>query len=301
MNKIPGGYYLSARQKFNSPIFRQPPYMREIWDYLCGQANHKTIVRHGNKIERGQVFTSFKEICDDLAWFVGYRKEKYKKWQCEKTMKWLTRVNMIATTRATRGILITIINYDFYQNPKNYESNDEGNKRATREQQTTDTINKNDKNVKNDKKDNSLPDFEIFWAKYNYKIGKPDCIDYWTGRKRLKNGKQMNNEMRDKCLSVVDKYVKNTHKDDTYPSRKHPKTYLYNSCWEDEIVQTKENKINIGAMIRKSDFGRGETDPILREAVKRCGGFRSLGLMRDIPYKQACDQIEKEYKRLKGD
>jgi len=156
MDKIPGGYYLSARQKFNSNIYRQPPYMREIWDYLCGKANHKTIIRHGNKIDRGQIFTTFKEICDDLAWFVGYRKEKYKKWQCEKTMKWLTRVSMIATTRATRGILITIINYDFYQNPKNYESNTESNKRATREQQTTDSINKNDKNIKNDKKEIKL-------------------------------------------------------------------------------------------------------------------------------------------------
>jgi len=97
--------------------------------------------------------------------------------------------------------------------------------------------NNNIKKEKNDKKENnSLPDFEIFWRKYNYKIGKPDCIDYWTGKKRLKNGKQMNDEMRKKCLSVIDKYVANTHKDDTYPSRKHPKTYLYNSCWDDEII-----------------------------------------------------------------
>ena len=31
-------------------------------------------------------------------------------------------------------------------------------------------------------------------------------------------------------------YVENTHKDGEYPPRKHPKTYLNNNGWEDEVV-----------------------------------------------------------------
>jgi len=34
--------------------------------------------------------------------------------------------------------------------------------------------------------------------------------------------------------------VNNTNKDGTYPTRKDPKTYLYNSSWNDEII-TKQD------------------------------------------------------------
>jgi len=52
-------------------------------------------------------------------------------------------------------MLVTICNYSFYQDPKNYESNKRADKRTTDPKQTTDTINKNgnnDNNVNNDKK-----------------------------------------------------------------------------------------------------------------------------------------------------
>ena len=56
---------------------------------------------------------------------------------------------MVATTKTTRGLIITIINYDKYQNPKNYETDNESHKRTTMERQWNDTINKNEKNGKN--------------------------------------------------------------------------------------------------------------------------------------------------------
>lgn len=153
MSKIPGGYYIKARKIQNSKVMIKPPYFRDIWDYLIREANHKTRIVYGRKIKRGQLLRSFKRIINDLSWYVGYRKESYKKWQCEKSMKWLTKQQMITTMRTTRGLLITICNYEFYQNPKNYESNKGSNKKATRKQQTTDTINKNGKNEENEEKE----------------------------------------------------------------------------------------------------------------------------------------------------
>ena len=43
---------------------------------------------------------------------------------------------MVTTRRTTRGLIITICNYDFYQNPKNYESQAE----SQMESQTSATI-----------------------------------------------------------------------------------------------------------------------------------------------------------------
>ncbi len=163
MPQIKGGYYIKARKIQESEIMKKPPYMRDIWDYLMREANHKDKNVYGRTIKRGQLFRTFKRIIDDLSWLVGYRKESYNKWQCEKTMIYLRQRGMIATMRTTRGLLITICNYDFYQDPKNYESNTKATTKATREQLITDSINKNGlknvyKNVENGKKFKTLAD-----------------------------------------------------------------------------------------------------------------------------------------------
>ena len=45
-------------------------------------------------------------------------------------------------------MIITVCNYDTYQHPENYESNTKGGTTTTRNQQPSDTINKNEKNDK---------------------------------------------------------------------------------------------------------------------------------------------------------
>ena len=156
MAKIKGGYYIKARKIQESEIAHASPYVREIWDWLLKECNHKDKKVGNRTIHRGQCVRSFRDIQNGLSWKVGYRTERYKKWQCEKSMKWLTRATMIATTKTTRGLVITILNYDFYQDPKNYDSNTDSYNGATMEQQLTATINKNDKNVKNEKKEDSV-------------------------------------------------------------------------------------------------------------------------------------------------
>ena len=84
-------------------------------------------------------------------------------------------------------------------------------------------------------------DFNFFWDKYNYKIDKPTCVEYWTGKKKLKNGKKMSDDMKKECLDNIGKYVANTFKD-KYPTRKHPRTYLYNSSWNDEVIEIKDKE-----------------------------------------------------------
>lgn len=143
---IKGGYYIKARCIQDSEIAQAPPHVREIWDWLLREANHKDSKVAGTIVKRGQLIRSYKDIQDGLAWKVGWRKTTYSKWDCEKAMKVLVKATMITTTKTTRGMLITVLNYAKYQEPKNYESHNESHRKATNEPQTRHTINKNEKN-----------------------------------------------------------------------------------------------------------------------------------------------------------
>jgi hypothetical protein len=141
---IEGGYYIKARKIQESEIAFCPPHVREIWDWFMLKANHT----ERNGIKRGSLFTSISDIREGLKWFVGYRKEMYSKSKCEMSMNWLRKRGMITTMKTTRGMIITICNYDTYQNPENYENNNDKCTKPTRNQQTHDTIHKNDKELK---------------------------------------------------------------------------------------------------------------------------------------------------------
>jgi len=157
MAQIKGGYYIKARKIQESEIAHSPPHFREIWDWLIKEANHKDIRIHGKTIKRGQCLRTYQDIRNGLSWKVGYRVERYTKWQCEKAMKFLRKATMVATTRTTRGIIITVLNYNEYQDPKNYEGHNEGHNESRKVPQGGSTINKNEKNEKNEK--NKYPDW----------------------------------------------------------------------------------------------------------------------------------------------
>jgi len=118
---VDGGFYIKARCAKDSFIAKAPPHVREIWDWLLMNANFKD----NGKLKRGQVLTTYSEILEDLSWFVGYRKVAYKKHNCETAMKLLTKEKMVTATKTTRGLIVTICNYDKYQDIKNYESRTE--------------------------------------------------------------------------------------------------------------------------------------------------------------------------------
>jgi hypothetical protein len=147
-DRIVGGYYLKARKIQSSWIAHAPPHVREIWDWLLMNANF----RDRGTLKAGQIATSYNEIREGLHWMVGYRKERYTKSQCEIAMKLLTKATMITTMKTTRGLIITINNYLYYQNPQNYENHNENYTRATRKPHESHTITEEcnkEKNVNN--------------------------------------------------------------------------------------------------------------------------------------------------------
>lgn len=142
---IKGGYILQPRIIEGSDTMRMPPVTREIWLHVLRNVNHKDF----NNIPRGSGFFQYSEIQNSLSWYVGYRKEVYSKSQIAKSLRRLNESNMIETTKEIRGVIISVCNYDYYQDPKNYEGNNEGNAMETRKPQYGSTINKNVKNEEN--------------------------------------------------------------------------------------------------------------------------------------------------------
>ncbi len=165
---IPGGYILLSRKLIESEIWKKPPLYIKVWIYLLCRAQHNDY----KNLKRGQLITSIPEIQEGCSWQIGYRKVKPSKDQVFQVIEWLrdpigknsrkgcahvcehnTKATMITTTKAMQGLLINIDNYAFYQDPKNYESNDvstdEKVTKATSKQRQPDNINKNDKNDNN--------------------------------------------------------------------------------------------------------------------------------------------------------
>lgn len=129
--KIKGGYYIKARQIRDSEIAHMSPHIREIFDWLVKEANHQDNKSSGIIIKRGQCMRSYKDIMNGLYWMVGWRKETYNKDQCEAAMKTLKKRQMVTTTKTTRGMIITICNYDYFQNPDNYDNRTDNHTSST--------------------------------------------------------------------------------------------------------------------------------------------------------------------------
>ena len=123
---IPGGYYLKARVIQESDVAHAAPAVREIWDLLISRANHKPKKVGGIFIERGQRLCNYVYIRDALMWRCGGSERRYSKHQVKRALRWLKDRGMITTSKAPGGLLVTISNYEYYQNHKNYERHDYG-------------------------------------------------------------------------------------------------------------------------------------------------------------------------------
>ena len=117
-----GGYILLARQMLESEIMNKPPLYFKLWAWMLLKAKFK----HQKGLARGQFKTSIKEMQEAMSYQVGYRKEAPSAKQIRGVYESLTKGSMIGTMKGTDGLIITILNYDKYQDPKTYEGHNEG-------------------------------------------------------------------------------------------------------------------------------------------------------------------------------
>jgi len=167
----------------------------------------------------------------------------YSKPQLTKALRRLCEGNMTATMKATHGIIITICNYDEYQDPKNYEGNSEGTTKEQRRKSRGNNIYKNDKN---DKKNIYTPNFSIFWKEYPKKEGKGAAF------------KSYNNILEPKptlkqILDSVQVY-KRTEQWRNKQFIPHPATWLNQRRWEDEIEPVNNKPLSQKEVLQKHGF-----------------------------------------------
>lgn len=136
---IEKGFIIFPRVFYSNELAEKPPHFREIWFWLLKEANHSDQKINGNIIKRGQLYTSYDKIIDGLKWYVGRKKYTYKKHQVERAFKHFSAAARLTTQQATRGMVVTICNYDYYQTADNYTGhssghNKKGNEATTRPQ-----------------------------------------------------------------------------------------------------------------------------------------------------------------------
>ena len=129
---IPDGYILLARKIKKSPLWhsltaKQKVVMIEL--LLQAQFEDKDVVRNGETIhlKRGQIATSYSLLQKCLG------KEftvKVIRGAMQKLIKHDFVAKDTAKARAKKGLLLTIVNYDAYQDPKKYKGKGKGKEKG---------------------------------------------------------------------------------------------------------------------------------------------------------------------------
>lgn len=141
---IPGGSVLWARTVFQSPIWEKPPQVFKTFFWIVGHATFEDgHTFKCNVLMRGQLITTYAAIADAISYCFNRAIIKPSTKEVRIILSWLQSEGMITVkpliegtsankgrptdlTRAYVGLLISVVNYDTYQNYKSYKGRDKG-------------------------------------------------------------------------------------------------------------------------------------------------------------------------------
>ncbi len=221
------GYIKLWRKTLNSPVWQNPNLFR-FWAWCLMKASHKERV----------ALVGFQKV-PLLPWqfIFGRKKAAAETGLSEKTVRTclecLKTLGNVAIKTASKFSVLTVVNWDFYQDESNKGAIKTASKGpANGQQEATDKNVKNVKNVKN----NYSVGFLSFWKAYPKKISKGDA---WTAWKQ--NKKHMPE------LSVLLDAIEQQKKSSQWRKENGqfipgPGKWIRQCKWEDEITPIKENK-----------------------------------------------------------
>lgn len=212
--KIPGGYILVARKLLESGIMEKPPLVAKMWLWMFFKASWRD---HGN-LKRGQFFTSIDRMRDAFSYKVGYRTIRPSAKEIRSAYDFLTKGAMIGITKVTHGMVITILNYDLYQDASNYEGHNEGHNEGT----SKGAILRKKEKERNIYRENSLAVLSYL----NEKTGKR-YRDTTSIEARLKDGGTV-----DDCRRIIDAKLKDPFFTIDKPHLMNPRTLFRPSHWD---------------------------------------------------------------------
>lgn len=182
---------------------KKPPLYLKVWVWLLLNAQHSEY----KNLKRGQWKTSIPKIQEAMSYKVGYRTERPTYKQIRDIIDWLrnpdegvnegqSKGNMIVTTKVTQGIVVDIVNYGVYQDPKSYEGHTEGQgEELTKETRRSKKGHNNNKNVKNEQEEQEDTYNQLF--------------DFWNSQKII-----VHKKLTDKMEKAINKALKTNTKEE---------------------------------------------------------------------------------------
>lgn len=226
------GWIKLHRKIMDNPLYLSEPFTRmQAWIDLLLLANHKEgfFYVRGNKVVvgRGQVGTSSRTLASRWQWSRG---------KVERFLKDLENDNQIEPQKNNVITLISICNYDDYQNTEP-QTEPQTSRRQTTDEPQTDR-NKNDKKEKNVNNDNnrdkaetakrftppSIDEVQSYISEKGYSVNAESFVAFYTS----KNWFVGKNKMKDWHAAVVTWEKRN--KD--FPAKKKSTTKNVNDIWD---------------------------------------------------------------------
>ena len=116
---IPGGYILYPRL-FIEQLENAPLLDRVLWLWLLCRANHSNHSEFYSSLKRGQLVATTEHMREALQHRSGYCMKKPSRDRICKALERLRSGGMIDTRRTSRGLVVTLCDYDRYQDPAAY-------------------------------------------------------------------------------------------------------------------------------------------------------------------------------------
>lgn len=211
--------WISLHRKFLEWEWFDDNNMVKLFIYLLLKANHSEATHQGTTIKRGQLKTGLDKLHSETKITIQTLRT------CLKRMEKTEEINMQVTNKYR---IITICNYDTYQDSQQ-ATNKQTNKQLTSNQQATNkqlTANNNDNKDNNENNDNKL--FNEFWDKYHLITGKQKTDKEPT----LKHWNKLNDADRRKAIDNIENYTKSLS-DKKYCKK--ARTYLADKNFNDEF------------------------------------------------------------------
>lgn len=202
--------------------------------HLILSANFEENKYKGFVLKKGQLLVTWETLSSETG--LTFK-------QVRRAVKKLEIGQFLGRERAGKNTLITICNYESYQQKENPLGQGKGRKRAGKGQEKGSPINKEEEEEYINPSIISL-NFDAFWDLYDKKVGRPKCEKKWNS---------LSISEREEAMSYIAAY-KLAQPDKQF--RKNPETFLNQKSWNDEIISNNgaERKKDLGPSAnRKSD------------------------------------------------
>lgn len=234
------GYILLSRGILDSDVFASQKLLK-IWVWCMCKANFKD-KSFPLKIGKGETIVKVKRG----SFIFGRNKAEEELFidgsTIYKLIHKLKELNMIEIESNNQYSIITINNYNTYQNSENYKVTSKeqpSNNQVTSKEQPSNTTNNANKD-NNDNNEKIL--FVDFWDLYSKKVGdKSKCEKKWNS---------LSVEIQKQILEFLPEFLK-TIKDKQF--QPYPETFLNQKRWENEII-VNTSKVEVPEKYKKMVF-----------------------------------------------